>query len=246
MTALHLFTAYQFQGNLSLHETIAKLLKYENSYLQLDLEVQFHFKGFVYESLKFDVIILELDVPKGCQLPPPLPLMSQSDLLDSVDSHNVTIMGFDGNAQKRVDRHCLTVQVAIEECRLARQHLQQIGFRGNWYNGKRYDGEWYSDLAEYYLLPVRTHFRHGASGAPVVVEYKGKPLVIAMLTKGYPEFYWDIHDEHKLCIDPKFIIQAAVWLMAVSPSIKEQNPHCSKEMYGMDDFTEDSMEWSET
>ncbi|XP_046578347.1 uncharacterized protein LOC124286061 isoform X2 [Haliotis rubra] len=215
MTAWHLFTTnqYQFHGNLSAQETIVTQLKDKNTYVQLDKQ-QFHFKDFVFESEELDVIILELDVPEGHRLPPSLPLMSPSHPFGCISaySHKVTIIGYDGDGTKLVDISCLTIQVSKEECCLARQDLQKMGFHDDWYNGKPHNGKWYNDLAHPHLLPLKTHFAHGASGSPVVVPYEGKPLVIAMFIKGYPEFYWDLEDKYKRCIDEKFIIKAAVKL----------------------------------
>ncbi|XP_046578339.1 uncharacterized protein LOC124286061 isoform X1 [Haliotis rubra] len=202
MTARHLFTRYQIHGNLS-----AMLLK---SFVQFDKQ-KFYLKGIELENEEHDVIVFELDVPKGHQLPPPLPLMSR----DQHVTNKVTILGFDGYGKKVVDNNCPTIQVSEKECRMARQDLQKMGFRANWYNGNRYSGDWYNDLAHPHLLPLKTHLAHGASGSPVVVQYEGKPLVIAMFIKGYPEFYWDLDDTYKRRIDEKFIIKAAVKLSTI-------------------------------
>ncbi|XP_067678878.1 uncharacterized protein [Haliotis asinina] len=226
MTAWHLFYAHHFEGNPS--ETIARLLKDKNSYILFDNKQHFHFKDCVFEREELDMVILELDVPEGHQLPPPLPLGSISVYLPKV-----TIIGYDGHGGKQIDVNCPTFHVSKEECCLARQYLHRVGFREDWYNGQRYCGEWYEDLTQPHFLPLKTHFAHGASGSPVVVPYKGKPLVIAMLIKGYPEFYWDLDDNDKRLIDERFIMK-----VAVKVSMFDMNE-------SMDDSAED-MDWSET
>ncbi|XP_067661765.1 uncharacterized protein [Haliotis asinina] len=174
---------------------------------EFDNLTRFKFVSMPYTNPDLDVAILELESHDKKTLPPPLASFS-----DISEHGKVEFVGHDGSPAKRRNPSRLAAHPTDTE----------VDNAVEWVRGKHYPGTGFQGLSDPNKLRFHGPLHQCTSGSPGVV-VDGKELyVVAVQTKSYPNFYWNLEYDERESIPEGYLLDEAVSTSAVYLHLKEQ------------------------
>ncbi|XP_046381786.2 uncharacterized protein LOC124152776 [Haliotis rufescens] len=174
---------------------------------EFDNLTRFKFVSMPYTNPDLDVAILELEAHDMKTLPPPL-----ASFTDVSQHGRVEFAGHDDNASKRRDPSCLSSPPTDTEVEAVRE----------WARSKRYPATGFQGLTDPNKLRFQGPLHQSTSGSPGVVVVGKELYVVAVLTKYFPNFYWNLEHEERESIPAGYLLDEAVSTTAVYLNMKEQ------------------------
>ncbi|XP_045212326.2 uncharacterized protein LOC123563543 [Mercenaria mercenaria] len=160
---------------------------------EIPMSNKFHFKADIhFENAETDTVILEiLENGHGTPIPPPLTYFRAPDF-----TKEFFFIGHSEGKPLGINKVNKIVDMNSKESRIDRKNVRQWSLTHTkcvvYPKGREYEHEPFQTLTNKHRFLFHCKFTKGASGSPgVVCLNDGRKVVVTMLLRGYPEWYYD-------------------------------------------------------